>query len=534
MKFEYLAIDPRCLTFLKAQGIHEPTPVQEKSIPIALEGKDLMSVAQTGTGKTLAFGLPALTRLADSKRKHCQFLVLAPTRELAVQVHDVLKKMGRACGLSSICIYGGVSIERQAQILRKGAAIIVATPGRLQDHMDRGNVHFDDLAILALDEADRMLDMGFLPDIQRIMAKLPEERQTLMFSATFPPSISKLAEDMLNEPERIDIASAAQPADAVTQHVYTVDHRGKQGLILNLLDDLDMGPTLIFLRTKLRTERVSKMLSKEGHKAQAIHGDRSQNQRQRAIDSFRKGKCKILVATDVAARGLDVDGITHVINYDMPFTTEDYVHRIGRTARASAEGDAISFVTPEDGAILGTLENDLGEKIDRVDWEGAVTVHARFSPDGIKGKGSKKGKGRKGGRKNTMRQRGHNGKSSESRQHAEHVTGDGAKRSKRWTRTDQGAVPTPDSKPKGDKNWKRSDKKKPRKQEGKREERPVAAGDEWSTRRPKGDNSGFHKKSKKRSGSKNGGPKGKGGFAGPKRGKRVGPKSRKPAGNRAS
>ena len=585
MLFEDLSIDPRCLKILTSQKILEPTPVQEKAIPVALEGRDVLAIAQTGTGKTLAFGLPSLTRLADSKSKHCQMLVLTPTRELAVQVHSVLETMGRTMGLYSTCVYGGVSIERQAQQLRSGCAIIVATPGRLLDHINRGNVRFNDLKIFTLDEADRMLDMGFMPDIERIMSKLPKERQTLMFSATFPPNISKLATNLQHDPVRIEIGVASTPADRVEQSIYTVAHRDKQSLLIQILKDLDVGPTLVFLRTKMRTERVGKALEKEGFKAQAIHGDRSQNQRQRAIDSFRKGKCDILVATDVAARGLDVDGITQVINYDLPYTTDDYIHRIGRTARANAKGDAISFVSPEDGSILGTLEKDLGEKLDRVEWDGAVNVNARVgSGGGARGRGGKS-QGRKGGRKNTMQQRGHGSKPSDSRGRGERVErnkDDGARKDSNWSRgerTDrsQSDSPRKDSNwsraersassdtPRGDKKWARADRSQSdgaRKDSNwsraerapKRDEqaRPgagrnggtgakpgalktggerSASQDEWSTSRPgKRGGNGAAKNSKKRTGSKNGAPKGKTGFGGPKRGpKSVGPKSRKPA-----
>jgi ATP-dependent RNA helicase RhlE len=383
MSFADLSIDPRCLKILNSQKIVDPTPIQAESIPVALEGHDVMAIAQTGTGKTLAFGLPSLTRLAGSKKRHCQMLVLAPTRELAVQVHDVLQPMGRALGLYSACVYGGVSIDR------RGAAIVVATPGRLIDHINRGNIQFRDLSILVLDEADRMLDMGFLPDITRIMDDLPEVRQTLMFSATFPHTISKLAMDLQKKPVRIEIGATATPVDTVTQEVFTVAQTGKLDLLTNLLTDREVGPVLVFLRTKVRTERISNSLSNAGFKAEAIHGDRSQGQRQRAINNFRKGRCKILVATDVAARGLDVDGISHVVNFDIPSATDDYIHRIGRTARANATGTAITFVTPADGGALADIEKSIDRNIPRVDWDGAVHVNMRPSSKGKRSNGRK-------------------------------------------------------------------------------------------------------------------------------------------------
>jgi ATP-dependent RNA helicase RhlE len=389
MSFKDLLIEPRCLKILTSQKITEPTPIQAEAIPVALEGRDVMAVAQTGTGKTLAFGLPSLTRLAGTTSKRCQMLIITPTRELAHQVNEVLAPMARAVGLRSSCVYGGVGLEKQAQILRRGCPIVVATPGRLLDHIDRGNIRFKDLSILCLDEADRMLDMGFLPDIKRIMSKLPEERQTLMFSATFPPTIGRLAMNLQKNPVRVEVGAVTKPTEAVRQEIYTVVQTGKQELLANFLNETEVGPVLVFLRTKSRTDRVARNLSKAGFKAQAIHGGRTQSQRQRAIDGFREGRCKVLVATDVAARGLDVDGITHVVNYDVPNTTDDYIHRIGRTARASATGDAITFVTPEDGEALGAIEKVLGRSLPRAEWAGAVHVPMRSSGGGQRSQAKK-------------------------------------------------------------------------------------------------------------------------------------------------
>ncbi|HOC69582.1 MAG TPA: DEAD/DEAH box helicase [Candidatus Hydrogenedentes bacterium] len=361
---------------LKGQRICEPTPVQSKAIPPALEGRDIVAVAQTGTGKTLAFGLPALTRLSGAGRGRNRMLVLTPTRELAIQVHNVLQAFGKHMNLTSVAVYGGVGIEPQAQALRKGVDIVVACPGRLLDHINRGNARFNDLSILVLDEADRMLDMGFLPDIKRILKVLPQKHQTMMFSATFSPEIATLAREFQHDPVCVEVARSATPADAVRQNVYTVEQSGKLSLLTRLLKEGRVDSALVFLRTKYRTERIAKQLHQAGFKAQSIHGGRTQGQRQNALDGFRKGRYNILVATDVAARGLDIDGITHVFNFDIPNSSDDYIHRIGRTARANADGDAITFVTPEDHEALGAIERTLGKTLQREDWEGAVPVRS--------------------------------------------------------------------------------------------------------------------------------------------------------------
>ena len=396
MSFEDFDIQPALVEALKRQNITEPTPVQAQSIPIALEGHDLLSIAQTGTGKTLAFGLPSLCHLADIQARKNNMLVLAPTRELAVQVHDVLKDLGKKLQLRTVCIYGGVSISQQTKTLRKGVAIIVATPGRLLDHMERGNINFRDLSVLVLDEADRMLDMGFMPDIKRIMSKMPEDRQTMLFSATFPKEIERLTKEFMYEPKRIEVARSSTPADTVRQTVYTVEQKGKMDLLKDLLDNGDIAHAIVFARTKHGTEKIARSLSRQGYDAEGIHGDKSQNQRQRAIDGFRRGKFNILVATDVAARGLDVQGVTHVINYDMPGTPDDYVHRIGRTARANAEGDAITFVCPDQGADLVTVEKAIKQTIDIMEWEGAVELSFAKSKKGG-GYGGRRGGGGGGG-----------------------------------------------------------------------------------------------------------------------------------------
>jgi ATP-dependent RNA helicase RhlE len=396
MTFDDFEIDPRCLSVLHAQSIETPTPVQEQTIPVALTGKDVIGVAQTGTGKTLAFTLPSLTRLAQGAMQKNMMLVLAPTRELCQQVENVVADVGRPLKIKSVAIYGGVGMQPQIDKLKKGRQVIVATPGRLLDHMGRGNVRFEDLEILVMDEADRMLDMGFLPDIKRILAKLPKERQTLMFSATFPDEITRLARDMMKDAERISVGAISRPVDTVDQRVYPVWPEEKLGVLVDLLETEDISSAVIFLRTKDRTERVSRTLRKRGINTATIHGDRSQSQRQQALDGFRAGDYKFLVATDVAARGLDIEGVSHVINYDIPPTADDYLHRVGRTARASAEGDAITFVCPNEVSFLEAVERALEKNIPRVERPNAPSILSLYHAPGKKGT---KAKSRRGGRR---------------------------------------------------------------------------------------------------------------------------------------
>jgi ATP-dependent RNA helicase RhlE len=303
-------------------------------------------------------------------------LVLTPTRELALQVASVLGPLGEPHGLNATCIYGGVGFEPQTKALRRGAPIVIATPGRLIDHINRKNVRFENLDVLVLDEADRMLDMGFMPDLRRILGELPENRQTLMFSATFPKEIARLAGDFQRNPVRVEVGAVSRPADDVRQRVFAVDQKRKVELLAHVLGEVGVESTLVFIRTKHRTDRVTKKLKQIGFKAQAIHGGRSQSQRTQALDGFRQGRYNVLVATDVAARGIDVHGITHVINFDIPKCTEDYVHRIGRTARAKAKGDAVTFVCPDDLKTLRDIERGLGNSIERAEWEGSFEVPA--------------------------------------------------------------------------------------------------------------------------------------------------------------
>lgn len=393
MAFQEMPIDSRCLQILEKQNILEPTPVQAAAIPPALDGRDVIAIAQTGTGKTLAFGLPVLQKLKTSVRGKSAVLILAPTRELARQVHDVLQPFVRAMKRNSVCIYGGSGYKPQTDALRRGASLIVATPGRFIDHLNRGNCRLDNLAALVLDEADRMLDMGFMPDIKRIMEELPAERQTLLFSATFPANVERLASGLLNDPVRLELAPSSSPVESVRQSLYAVTKEEKNGLLTNLLSCDTVQSAVIFVRTKHGADRLAKSLTLKDFSAEAIHGDHSQNKRQRTIDAFRRGKRKILVATDVASRGLDVKGITHVFNYDLPDNCEDYVHRIGRTARANTEGDAISFVSPGQESELRAIERTIGRDIARISWDGEVELRSARSEKPKAKKSFSKGKG---------------------------------------------------------------------------------------------------------------------------------------------
>jgi len=385
MTFDEFDLDMRCLRVLEGQGITEATPIQELAIPPVLTGRDLIATAQTGTGKTLAFSLPCLSRLASGKPGPNRMLVLTPTRELAQQIESVINPIARKLHLTSVVVYGGAGMQQQADKLRRGCDIIVATPGRLLDHMGRGYLRFTNLNILVFDEADRMLDMGFLPDIRRIIAKLPNERQTLMFSATFANELRTLCADMMHDPDRVGAGPAARPVDAVRQVVYPVRQDEKSKLLLQILRENQVDSALVFMRTKHRTDRLGRMLKEAGFNATFIHGDLSQAHRQRALDGFRSGRANILVATDVAARGLDVDGISHVINYDIPQTADDYIHRIGRTARAQREGDAITFVCPNEHSALGAIEKALGQNLPRKEYEGAPVIISVYHAPGTKG-----------------------------------------------------------------------------------------------------------------------------------------------------
>ncbi|MBS0386095.1 MAG: DEAD/DEAH box helicase [Proteobacteria bacterium] len=359
-QFKDLGISAPILKALDAEGYSAPTPIQMQAIPIVLKGVDLIGLAQTGTGKTAAFALPILTRLA-ADRKHagdraCRVLVLAPTRELAAQIGDSFRAYGRFLGLSTAVVFGGASMFKQKQALYRGVDILVATPGRLLDHVSQRTVRLDRVEMLVLDEADHMLDMGFIHDLRKISTLLPKERQSLFFSATMPAPIAELAAQFLYNPERVAVAPPSTTAERVEQAVIHVDQKKKQDLLHTLLKDKTIKRALVFTRTKHGADRVADKLISAGFEAEAIHGNKSQGQRTRALDAFKKGHARLLVATEIAARGIDVDDVSHVINFDLPNVPEQYVHRIGRTARAGAGGMAISFCAPDERAYLRDIE----------------------------------------------------------------------------------------------------------------------------------------------------------------------------------
>lgn len=369
MSFERLGLSAALLRAIADQGYREPTPIQCKAIPLILEGRDVLAGAQTGTGKTAAFTLPLLQRLQRSspggQRKLPRALILTPTRELAAQVGDSVRTYGRHLPVKSAMIYGGVSINPQIEKLRQGVDIVIATPGRLLDHVGQKTVDLSAVEILVLDEADRMLDMGFIRDIRRIMDRLPRRRQNLLFSATFSKEIRRLASDLLNAPQEIQAAAANAPADKISQVIWPVESRRKRELLSHRIGAENWRQVLVFTRTKRGADRLCKQLMQDGHEAAAIHGNKSQGARTRALSDFKAGRIRVLVATDVAARGLDIERLPHVVNYELPQVAEDYVHRIGRTARAGQEGHAVSLVCPEELQQLGAIERLLKFRIDR-------------------------------------------------------------------------------------------------------------------------------------------------------------------------
>ena len=368
MSFESLGLAPFLLRALAEQGYENPTPIQEQAIPLALDGRDLLAGAQTGTGKTAAFGLPLLQHLGTSPQpvgpgpRKPRALVLAPTRELATQVHDSLRGYSKYLRIPSACIYGGVGMGNQLDVLRRGVDLLVACPGRLIDHLERRSIDLSGVEILVLDEADRMLDMGFINDIRKIVAKLPIRRQTLFFSATMPKDIAELAEAMLRDPARVAVTPVASTVDRIAQRAIQVDFAAKPAVLAQLLKKEPVNRALVFTRTKHGADKVVKSLAKAGIEANAIHGNKSQNHRERTLAAFRSGEIRTLVATDIAARGIDVDGVSHVVNFDLPNIPETYVHRIGRTARAGADGVAISLIA---GAEEMGYLRDIERLIDR-------------------------------------------------------------------------------------------------------------------------------------------------------------------------
>jgi ATP-dependent RNA helicase RhlE len=382
--FQSLGLNPALLKAIQELGYEHPTPIQSKAIPLVQTGRDLIGCAQTGTGKTAAFLLPVLHRLALAPKGGTRLLVLEPTRELAAQVEENFHELGKHLPLRAVTVYGGVGFAPQIQGLRGNFDVVIATPGRLLDHMGRGNAKFDKLEVLVLDEADRMMDMGFLPDLRRIIQRLPKKRQTLLFSATIPPEIERLSREILHEPQQIDVGRKPLPAAGITHAVYPVSQNQKTSLLTQLLRTPGMGSVLVFTRTKWRADRVADQLKVRGFDVECIHGNRTQGQREQALERFREGKVQVLVATDIAARGLDIDDITHVINYDVPQTAEDYVHRIGRTGRAQAVGDAFTLVAFEETAAMQEIEKSLGQALPRVmrpDFDyGPMTPSVMHSP----------------------------------------------------------------------------------------------------------------------------------------------------------
>jgi ATP-dependent RNA helicase RhlE len=369
IRFQDFGLAPEILRALTDQGYVHPTPIQAEAIPIVLQGRDVMGAAQTGTGKTAGFSLPIIQLLlahastsASPARHPVRALILTPTRELADQVADNVKAYSRHTPLRSTVVFGGVDMSPQTAALRGGIEIVIATPGRLLDHVQQKTVNLGQTQIFVMDEADRMLDMGFLPDLQRIINLLPKKRQNLMFSATFSPEIKKLAGSFLNDPVTIEVARSNATADKVTQIVYKVEEEAKRDVVAHLIKGRDLKQVLVFSNTKIGCSRLARELEKQGIKATAIHGDKSQNERMAALEAFKQGTVDVLVATDVAARGLDIAELPCVINYDLPYNSEDYVHRIGRTGRAGASGDAISMYSDKDARLLADIEKLIKHK----------------------------------------------------------------------------------------------------------------------------------------------------------------------------
>ena len=367
--FSDLGLAPPLLQAVTDAGYTHPTPIQEQAIPLALRGRDLMGLAQTGTGKTAAFTLPILHRLLDGPRR-TRVLVLTPTRELCMQVEESVRKYSVHAPIDCAPVFGGMPYEAQERALREGVDIVVATPGRLLDHLERQNVDFSYLEVLVLDEADRMLDMGFAPQINRVVDQIPKWRQTLLFSATMPPEVEALARKYLRKPVVVQVGRRSSAATTVKHAVYPVPGPRKSELLARLLKDSGMDTVLVFTRTKHGADRVVRHLEKEGIAATAMHADKTQAQRTKAIEDYKAGKIRVLVATDIAQRGLDISGITHVINYDVPQQAEDYVHRIGRTGRAAQTGDAYTFMAPDEIATVRLIERVIGQEIPRISVPG--------------------------------------------------------------------------------------------------------------------------------------------------------------------
>ena len=368
---------------IKVAGYEVATPIQEAAIPAAIRGRDIIGTAQTGTGKTAAFVLPILNKLLDGPRGMPRALIVTPTRELAEQIHQVIRALSVGTRLRSATIYGGVTASRQIKALKEGAEILVACPGRLLDLVQQRYVKLDRIEILVLDEADRMFDMGLLPDVKRIIKAVPERRQTMLFSATFPAEVEMLAKQSLVEPQKIAMG-ISKPAVTVAHALYPVPQHLKSALLLKLLKQTDTDSVLIFTRTKHRADKLARQIAHGGHRVTSLHSNRTQGQREQALSGFKSGHFPIMVATDIAARGLDIDSISHVINFDMPDTADAYIHRIGRTGRAERTGDAFTLVTPEDNDMIRALERIMGGPIKREtfpDFDYTVAAPPRSAPD---------------------------------------------------------------------------------------------------------------------------------------------------------
>jgi ATP-dependent RNA helicase RhlE len=368
MAFSKLGLSPATLEGVRAAGYITPTPIQLRGIPLILAGRDIIGSAQTGTGKTAAFALPILTKL-DRHAPGPRALILEPTRELAAQVETAIRDFARFTNLKVSVVYGGVGYGRQLDDLRAGTDVLAATPGRLLDHLERGTVRLDKVQFLVLDEADRMLDMGFLPDVRRIVERCPRQRHTSLFSATIPPQIETLIQWAMRNPETIEIGARRTPAETVKHVIYPVSDSQKSDLLLELLKRVNFNSVLIFCRTKHGADRVVGLLKRNNHAVAVLHSNRTQKEREQALRGFRDGRFEVLVATDIAARGLDIADVSHVINYDVPQHPEDYIHRIGRTGRAEAHGDAFTIMTAEDGSHVFAIERFISQKIPRVKLE---------------------------------------------------------------------------------------------------------------------------------------------------------------------
>ncbi len=378
---------PALLRAVAEQGYTQPTPIQAQAIPVVLAGRDLLGAAQTGTGKTAGFALPLLQRLSGganashSPARHpVRALIVTPTRELAAQVEESVRTYGKYTSLKSALVYGGVGMQPQVDALRRGVDILVATPGRLLDHVQQKTVDLRQVQILVLDEGDRMLDMGFIHDIRRILALLPAQRQNLLFSATFPEEIRKLAASFMRNPATVEVARRNTPAELVAQVAHPVQADQKRSLLAHLVKSNDWRQVLVFVRTKHGANRLAQQLLREGIEADAIHGNKAQNARTRTLAQFKAGSLRVLVATDIAARGLDIEALPHVVNYDMPHVAEDYVHRIGRTGRAGVEGEAVSLVSPEERPLLAAIERLMNRKVESRTVTGFHATGARPAP----------------------------------------------------------------------------------------------------------------------------------------------------------